>query len=270
VIDKYVPSASTFAPDIDNLILFVLAIVGFWFLLAEFVFFGLILKFKEEPGRKAKYVSGEKPEEKRWVSIPHYATLIFDVMIVVMAVKVWHTVKIEMPDAAKENVATVRIIAQQWAWTFVHPGLDGKLDTEDDISTVDELHVKEGQTYVFELTSRDVLHSFSVPVFRLKQDAIPGRIVRGWFKPTMTGQYDIQCTEICGIGHGIMPARILIESPEKHEAWMKATPPTKSAPVDLIATEQPLEDGKLGALQPATPEDALARNGMNNDGETTP
>jgi cytochrome c oxidase subunit 2 len=65
-----------------------------------------------------------------------------------------------------------------------------------------------------------VLHSFSVPAFRLKQDAIPGRVITGWFKPTKTGAFDIQCVEICGVGHGLMPARIFIETPEQHAAWM--------------------------------------------------
>ncbi len=268
MIDKYVPSASTFAPDVDNLILVILGIVGFWFLLAEFVFFGLILKFREESGRKAQYVSGEKPEEKKWVSIPHYATLVFDVLIVVMAVKVWHNVKIEQPPADE----TVRVIAQQWAWTFVHPGKDGKLDTADDIATVDELHVEPNKTYHFELTSRDVLHSFSVPVFRLKQDAIPGRVVRGWFKPTMTGQYDIQCTEICGIGHGIMPARILIETPEQHAAWLDSAPKHTVQPLELITGyEEAKDDGKVGAVAPAgTPGSALARTDINTQGELAP
>lgn len=222
MIDQYVESASTYAGDIDGVILLILAIVGFWFLLAQAVFFGLIFKFRAKPGVKAQYISGEKAHEKRWVAIPHYATLVFDVMIVVMAVKVWHEVKINMPQAD----STVRIIAQQWAWTFVHPGPDNKLDTPDDISVVDELHVEKGKTYHFELTSRDVLHSFSVPVFRLKQDAIPGRIIKGWFNATQTGQFDIQCTEICGIGHGIMPARIVIESEAQHRLWNQANTPT--------------------------------------------
>jgi cytochrome c oxidase subunit II len=225
MIDQYVESASTYAGDIDGVILWILAIVGFWFLLAQAVFFGLIFKFMAKPGVKAQYISGEKAHEKRWVAMPHYATLVFDVIIVVMAVKVWHEVKINLPQAD----STVRVIAQQWAWTFVHPGPDNVLDTPDDISVVDELHVELGKTYHFELTSRDVLHSFSVPVFRLKQDAIPGRIIKGWFKATQTGQFDIQCTEICGIGHGIMPARIVIESDSQHRLWNQAnTPPTSA------------------------------------------
>jgi len=119
-----------------------------------------------------------------------------------------------------EPDATVRIIAQQWAWSFVHPGPDGKLDTDDDIKTVDDLHLEVGKTYHYLLESRDVLHSLSIPVFRLKQDAIPGRVVTGWFKPITTGEHDIQCAEICGIGHGLMPARVILETPEQHAAWM--------------------------------------------------
>jgi cytochrome c oxidase subunit 2 len=79
-----------------------------------------------------------------------------------------------------------------------------------------------------------VLHSFSVPVFRLKQDAIPGRVITGWFEATKTGSYDIQCAEICGIGHGIMGARIVIETPEQHAAWM-----ADRSSVDLASLAQP-------------------------------
>ncbi len=225
MIDQYVPNASSFAGQIDELILLITAIVGFWWLLAEGVFFWLIIKFNAQEGVKAQYVSGENAKEKRWVSMPHYATLVFDVIIMIFAVKAWQEVKQTMPQAD----STVRVIAQQWAWTFVHPGPDNLLDTPDDIRLVDELHVEKGKTYHFELQSRDVLHSFSVPVFRLKQDIVPGRTIRGWFKPTMTGGFDIQCTEICGIGHGFMPARILVHTPEEFQNWQQAKSPAQAA-----------------------------------------
>ena len=146
--------------------------------------------------------------------------LVCDVFIVVGAVRVWVEVKQTLPSEAEAQ--RVRVVAQQWAWSFVHPGADGKLDTADDIRTVDELHVKVNQKYIYELESRDVLHDFSVPVFRLKQDAIPGRIITGWFEPTKTGTYDIQCAEICGIGQGLMAGRIVIESAEQNAAWIAA------------------------------------------------
>lgn len=225
MISKYVESASTFSGDIDHLIWLVTVIVGFWFFLAEGVLFYFILRYTAQDGVKGQYITGEDPRQKRWVAWPHYLTLLFDVWIIIAAITVWQNVKQAMPQAD----FTIRIIAQQWAWTFVHPGPDGKLDTPDDITLVDELHVEKGKTYHFELQSRDVLHSFSVPVFRLKQDAIPGRTIKGWFKATMAGGFDIQCTEICGIGHALMPARILIENHEDHVAWVMSKSPAAAA-----------------------------------------
>lgn len=216
MIDLLVPRASTYAGDIDNLILLVAVLVGFWFFLAQGVFFYFIFRFRHREGVKGQYVTGEEKREKRWVNIPHMLVLACDVVIIVAAIKVWADIKQTLPEPEQ----TVRIVAQQWAWTFVHPGPDGRLDTEDDITTTDALHVSVDTVYHYKLEARDVVHSFSVPVFRLKQDAIPGRQITGWFEPTRTGTFDIQCAEICGIGHGLMGARIVIETPEQHAAWM--------------------------------------------------
>jgi cytochrome c oxidase subunit II len=218
MIERYIEQASTYASEIDNLVLLVGVLVGFWFVLVEIVFFGLIIAFRAKPGVKAEYITGEEKHQKRWVGIPHELVLVCDVVIIIAAVRVWVNVKQTMPPPEE----TVRVIAQQWAWSFVHPGKDGKLDTADDIKTVDELHVKVGTTYHFKLEARDVLHSFSVPVFRIKQDAIPGRVITGWFKATKTGIHDIQCTEICGIGHGLMPGRIVIQTKGEYDSWVAA------------------------------------------------
>lgn len=216
MIEQYLVQASSYAEDIDNLILLIAVLTGFWFFLAEGVFFWLIWKFRAKEGVKAQYITGTEKHEKKWITIPHNLVLVCDIFIIIGAIMVWVNVKQELP----EPDAEVRIIAQQWAWTFQHPGADGKLDTDDDITLVDELRVEVGKTYHFHLESRDVMHSFSVPVFRLKQDAVPGRTITGWFKPTLTGEYSVQCAEMCGIGHGIMGARIFIEGPAAHAAWI--------------------------------------------------
>jgi cytochrome c oxidase subunit 2 len=220
MIERYLVQASTYAAAIDGVILLIGVLVGFWFLVAEGVFFWLIFKFRVRDGQRAQYITGEEKKQMRFISWPHYLVLVCDVFIVVGAVRVWVEVKQHLPSEAEAQ--HVRVIAQQWAWSFVHPGADGKLDTSDDLRTVDELHVQVNQKYIYELESRDVLHDFSVPVFRLKQDAVPGRVITGWFEPTLTGSYDIQCAEICGIGHALMGARIVIESPEQHAAWIAA------------------------------------------------
>lgn len=226
MIEQFVKSASSFSGDIDGLILLVTVLVGFWFFVAQGIFFWLIFRFRAREGVPAQYLTGKEQHVKRWINIPHIFIILFDVVIIAAAVKVWVEIKQSLPPADEK----IRVVGQQWVWTFVHPGADGKLDTPDDIVTSDDLHVEVGKTYHFLLESKDVLHSFSVPVFRLKQDAVPGRTITGWFKPTKTGTFDIQCAEICGIGHGVMNARIHIESAAEHRAWVRqATPATAAA-----------------------------------------
>jgi cytochrome c oxidase subunit II len=211
------PVASSYAGDIDFVFSFVFwIVVAFWFMLVQGAFFYLVMRYRKKPGVKALYITGETTAQHRAIAWPHYVIILCDIVIVAAAIRVWYNVKQALPPADE----TVRIVAQQWAWSFVHPGPDGKLDTADDIRTVDELHLEVGKNYHYLLEARDVLHSLSIPVFRLKQDAIPGRVVTGWFRPTVPGQHDLQCAEICGIGHGLMPARVILETPEQHAAWM--------------------------------------------------
>jgi cytochrome c oxidase subunit 2 len=210
--------ASTYAAQIDGIILLIGVLTGFWFLAAELVFFWLIWRYRAKPDQKSQYLVGKEKHVKRWITIPHLLVLVCDVFIIIGAVRVWHNVKQRLPEAD----STIRVIGQQWAWTFQHPGADNELDTDDDIFTVEDLHVEVDKVYHFRLESRDVLHDFSVPVFRLKQDAVPGRSITGWFEATQTGEFDIQCAEICGIGHGIMAGRIHVEDAAAHAAWISS------------------------------------------------
>ncbi len=225
MIERYLEAASTYASDIDGLILLIAILVGFWFVLWELIFFVFLFRFRAKDGQRAEYITGDEKHLKRWITNSHLLVIVCDIFIIWGAVRVWYDVKQSLPPAGQ----TVRIVSQQWAWTFIHAGPDRELGTPDDITTIDELHVEAGTVYHFQLESRDVLHSFSVPVFRLKQDAVPGRRITGWFEPTKTGTFDIQCAEICGIGHGIMSARIVIETPEQHAAWLAGSKPTTLA-----------------------------------------
>lgn len=225
MIDRWVQQASSFAGDVDGLVLLVTVLVGFWFIAAEIMFFWLIFRFRKREGVATQYLSGKEKHVKNWVNIPHYLVLVCDVFIIIAAVQVWVKIKQTLPPAD----ATIRVVGQQWAWTFTQPGPDGLLDTADDIRTSDDLHVEVDKTYHFKLEATDVLHSFSVPVFRLKQDSVPGRTITGWFKPTKAGDFDIQCAEICGIGHGIMAARLHVETAEQHQEWMAQNSPIAEA-----------------------------------------
>jgi cytochrome c oxidase subunit 2 len=214
--ERYLSAASTYAHSIDHLFILIAVLVGFWLIAAETMMFVLIFRFRAKDGRPTQYITGEEKHLKRWITIPHALVLVCDLVIIVGAISVWYNIKQDMP-AAQE---TVRVIGQQWAWSFQEAGPDGVMDTADDIRTVGELHVKVDTTYHFELMSRDVVHSFAVPAFRLKQDALPGRTITGWFRPNKVGTYDIQCTQMCGLGHGLMAGRIIVETPQDHAAWL--------------------------------------------------
>jgi cytochrome c oxidase subunit II len=228
------PSLSTYSGDIDRLVWVVTIMVGAWFIATQLMFFWLMWRFRARDGVKSQYITGKEPHLKRWINYPHVLILLCDVVIIVGAVRVWVEVKQTLPPADD----TIRVVGQQWTWTFQHSGADGVLDTADDVWTSDTLHVAEGKTYHFLLEAKDVVHSFFVPVFRLKQDAIPGRTITGWFRATSTGSYDITCAQICGIGHGIMAGRIEIESAERHAAWVQqhsAVALSGAAPTDTTA-----------------------------------
>ena len=225
--EGFMTSASSYAQSIDNVILLIAVLVGFWFLAAEAVLFAFILKFRHREGKPAQFISGEEKHQKLWVSIPHLVVFLCDILIIAAAIIVWVDIKQTLPPAER----TIRVFSQQFAWSFQDPGPDGVLDTADDVRTVDELHVIANTTYHFELQSTDVVHSFSVPAFRLKQDAVPGRATTGWFRATRPGTYDIQCTQMCGIGHALMAGRIVVEDSQSFAAWAArvGNPPNAAA-----------------------------------------
>lgn len=244
MLEYFLPRASDFAVDIDRLFDVISLLVGFWFFLTLGFFFYLLFRYRRKPGVKAAYVTGETHRQKQAVEIPHFLILGCDLVILVWTFVVWNKIKIEMPPHDEE----VRIVAQQWAWSFYHAGADGLLGTEDDIATVNELHLKKGTQYTYRLEATDVMHSFSVPVFRLKQDAVPGRIISGHFKPILEGEWDIQCAEICGIAHGLMLGRVIIKSEEEHAAWIAANTPegARAASIAIANASQSKEDTDNG------------------------
>ncbi len=213
-----IEQASSYAAQIDNLILIVGAFVMFWFVLAQGIIFYFLFRYRKKRQPKAEYITGEKHSETKFIHWAHWGVIACDLVIIFFAIKAWYHVKQELPTAD----TTIKIVGQQWAWEFTHPGPDNILDTEDDIVTIDELHIEVGKVHHYKLSSKDVLHDFSVPVFRLKQDAVPGRVITGWFKPIKTGEFDIQCAEMCGIGHGIMAAKLYINSKEDHAKWLES------------------------------------------------
>ena len=221
MMQSLLPAASSFAPKVDQLIDIIFYTVLLWFVVAQAIFFYFIFRYSRKRNPKAGYVAGESHEETKWVHWAHYFVIACDLVIIFFSVRVWYHVKQELP----KPDSTIRVVGEQWAWRFTDPGADNQLDTADDIHTIDELHLAVNKIYHFKLEAKDVLHSFSVPAFRFKQDAVPGRVITGWFKPTQVGKYDVQCSQMCGIGHGIMGGRVIVESAKDHAAWVDSHSP---------------------------------------------
>lgn len=107
----------------------------------------------------------------------------------------------------------VYVVAKQWMWAFAYP---------DGLTTTEDLFVRVGQPVKLVLTSRDVIHSFFVPEFRIKQDVVPGRATVAWFEAAKPGEYQILCAEYCGLSHSYMRGRVFALSDAEYQVWRDA------------------------------------------------
>ena len=129
-----------------------------------------------------------------------------------------------------KSTADAEVLAGQFEWRIRYAGPDGKIGTQDDILSLNNLHVPVDKDFVIHLRSRDVLHSFFLPNLRVKQDAVPGMTIPVWFKvdPTlvnvMDGEpqtFDLLCAELCGWGHYKMRGRLTVHTQADFDAWLK-------------------------------------------------
>ena len=139
--------------------------------------------------------------EAAWIGIP---------LALSMGVFVWSSslfLELSRPPAQSLNIT---VIGKQWMWKFQHP--TGQRE-------INELHVPLGQPIKLTMQSQDVIHSFYVPAFRIKQDVIPGRATETWFEATKTGEYHLHCTEYCGAQHATMGGRVVVMEPVHYQEW---------------------------------------------------
>jgi len=207
--------ASTFGGRIDNLISYIWWVVAVWFVAVEGLLLYFIIRYRKKKGVRGTWMPADTMKTNLWVLLPVLVVLVFDLVIEVKSHDVWEEVKGQVP----KHEELVRITGRQFAWDFTYAGPDGVLDTLDDFQTVSELHVPKGRVIRFVLQSEDVLHSFWVPVLRLKQDVVPGREIPGWFEATQEGSFDIACAELCGAAHGAMKATLIVHSQSSFDTW---------------------------------------------------
>ncbi|NQX90189.1 MAG: cytochrome c oxidase subunit II, partial [Halioglobus sp.] len=196
-----------------------------------------VYRYRYKPDQRAHY----EPENKK---LETWLTVITSVGVIAMlapGLVVWARF-IEVP----EDALQVEVLGAQWQWNFRLPGKDGILGEADNkyidpdnpfgmnpndpaglddvLIESNELHLPIEQPVEVLLRSKDVLHDFAVPQFRVKMDLVPGMVTYAWFKPTKKGRYDILCMELCGIGHYAMRGYVEVDDQETYDAWVAENP----------------------------------------------
>lgn len=207
------PSASTFAGDIDFLYYVILVITGIAFVVVEVGILWFVIRYRARPGRRARYTHGSLRAEVIWTAIPAVTV----VALGIMSGGVWNDIKGR--SSVPADALPYRVTARQFEWNVTHPGPDGALDTDDDFTIRNQLHVPVGRPVVINLGSEDVIHSFFVPAFRVKQDAVPGMHIRVWFEATEVGAFELACAELCGLGHYRMGAMVTVHEATEFGEW---------------------------------------------------
>ena len=180
--------------------------------------FSYLYYYKRHP--KAYYTYGNKKIHVVVVTLIGIAVFVsIDMNIVRISNNDFLNVFNKFPDA-DEDVVRIEVLGQQWMWNFRYPGADGVFNTQDDVTTVNDLRLPVGKKVIFQLLAKDVIHSLYFPNARRKVDAIPGRITRMWVQFNKEGDYEIACAEMCGTYHYRMAAKLRILSEDDFGQWM--------------------------------------------------
>ena len=207
-----------FGADIDHLFVLILWITGIVFMGTSIAIGYATWRFRAVPGGKARYTHGSQRLEVVWTIIPS-AILVF---IGLYQMGTWASIKFR--SSQPKVKPTAEVVARQFQWMIRYPGPDNKLYTPDDFHTINDLHFVKDAPILIHLKSRDVLHSFFLPYFRIKQDAVPGLTIPVWFDADKPGTYDIVCAELCGWGHYKMRGAVTVHSTQREfEEWQKQT-----------------------------------------------
>lgn len=196
--------ASTLAPEIDGLFYFVLwaSVVLFVGVVAAMTYFAYRYRRRSAADRPQPVLEN-KFVEISWVVIP---------TILVLVVFVWGFQSFIKLNVAPPNAYEIQVRGKQWLWDFEYP---------TGVTTTGELHVPANRPVKLRMSSEDVLHSFFVPAFRVKQDVLPNRYTSVWFEATRVDTFQVYCTEYCGTQHAMMLAKVIVHPQDTYGAWLE-------------------------------------------------
>tara|TARA_Y100000590_G_scaffold159786_1_gene183288 strand:+ start:727 stop:1392 length:666 start_codon:yes stop_codon:yes gene_type:complete len=207
-------TVSTFGPALDDLYYVILWITGIVFFITEITLVVFLIKYRHKEGRKAEYIHGSNKAEVIWTTVP----FVIVVWLAFYSKGIWD--EIRDPDSIPAGAYQIEVTAKQFEWNAVYSGIDGKLGTDDDFESRNTIHIPVDHPVQVNLNAEDVIHSFFLPEFRVKQDAVPGMRTPVWFQATRTGEFTLACAELCGLGHYRMKGTVIVHSKSDFQSWL--------------------------------------------------
>lgn len=230
------PQASTHAADIDQMISLM-----HWLMMVLFVGWGVffvyvLFRFRRGAHPKADY-EGAHGKFSKGIEIG--VVVVEMVLLFFYAIPAWATRVRDLP--AESEATVVRVVGEQFAWNAHYAGADGvfgrtepRLVTpdnplgldrsdpaaKDDVTTINQLNMPVDKPVLVHLSSKDVIHSFAIFEMRVKQDAVPGMDIPVWFIPNKVGDYEIACSQLCGLGHYRMRGFVGVKTDADYRAWL--------------------------------------------------
>lgn len=198
-------SASTAAQQVDRLYLFLLCVAGFFTLLIFVLIAGFCLYYR----RGAKVDRTQQVYARYWVLEVVWSLIPLGLTLVMFG---WGADLYYHNSHPPADCTVIDVVAKQWMWKNQHP--NGRQE-------INMLHLPVNTRVRLRMISEDVIHSFYVPSFRVKQDVLPGRYSTTWFEPTKTGEYHLFCAEYCGTSHAQMGGKVIVQSQAEFAQWLR-------------------------------------------------
>jgi cytochrome c oxidase subunit 2 len=196
-------AASTYAEAMDRLFWFLCGVTGFFTLLIATLIIVFMIRYRRgAPGRVPQQIEGSLRLEIFWTAVP---------FVIAMFIFAWSARLYVMWAQPPEGALEVYVVGRQWMWHLQHA--QGQRE-------INQLHVPVGRPVKLTMTSKDVIHSFFVPEFRIHMDVVPGRYNVTWFEATKTGTFHLFCSQYCGTNHSVMIGEVIVMEPDAYERWL--------------------------------------------------
>ena len=221
--------ASTNADDITKLVITIFEIAAVVFVVVEALLIYAVVRFsRRKMAGPPNQTEGNSRIEVAWTMAPVIVLGIVFVVSLKTLTTAGYQPKIAQASSGNSQTVNIRVVGHQWWWEFDYP--------DQKIITANEMHVPVNATVYLDVESVDVIHSYWVPQLGGKMDAIPGHTNKTWFQPTQTGTFQGQCSEFCGAQHGNMRFIVVVDTPDKYQAWLKE----QEAAIPTLTAESPV------------------------------